>query len=61
LFNPVTSPYAEYFLNPFKAAAASFAVEPIVAPVRDTSELESVIAAPQQGDCTEGACGFLHC
>ena len=36
---------AEYFLNPFKAAAASFAVEAIAAPVRDTSELESVVAA----------------
>ena len=24
LFNPATAPYAEYFLNPFKAAAASF-------------------------------------
>ena len=36
LFNPATAPYAEYYLNPFKAAAASFAVEAIVAPVRDT-------------------------
>ena len=45
LFNPATAPYAEYYLNPFKAAAASFAVEAIAAPVRDTSELESVIAA----------------
>jgi putative tryptophan/tyrosine transport system substrate-binding protein len=45
LFNPAVAPYAESFLNPFKAAASSFAVEPIAAPVRDTSELESVIAA----------------
>jgi ABC-type uncharacterized transport system substrate-binding protein len=45
LFNPATAPYAEYWLNPFKAAAASFAVKAIVAPVRDTSELESVVAA----------------
>ena len=45
LFNPATAPYAEYYLNPFKAAAASFAVEAIAAPVRDTSELESVVAA----------------
>ena len=44
LFNPATAPYAEYYLNPFKAAAASLAVEAIVAPVRDTSELESVVA-----------------
>jgi ABC-type uncharacterized transport system substrate-binding protein len=45
LFNPVTAPYAEDFLNVFKAAAAFFAVEGIAAPVYDTSELESVIAA----------------
>ena len=45
LFNPATAPYAEYWLNPFKAAAASFAVQAIVAPVHDTSELESAIAA----------------
>src|SRR5713101_8293155 len=45
LFNPTTATYAEYYLNPFKAAAASFAVEAIAAPVRDRSELESVVAA----------------
>src|SRR5215471_11696942 len=45
LFNPVTAPYAEYFLNPLKAAAWSFGVEAIAAPVRDTSGLESMIAA----------------
>jgi putative tryptophan/tyrosine transport system substrate-binding protein len=45
LFNPATAPYAEYWLNPFKAAAASVAVEAIVAPVHGTSELESVVAA----------------
>jgi putative tryptophan/tyrosine transport system substrate-binding protein len=45
LFNPATAPYAEYWLNPFKAAAASVAVDAIVAPVHGTSELESVIAA----------------
>ena len=44
LFNPVTAPFAEYYVTPFKAAAASFAVEAIAAPVRDTSELESVVA-----------------
>jgi putative ABC transport system substrate-binding protein len=44
LFNPATAPYTEVFLDPFKAAAASFAVEAIKAPVRDASELESVIA-----------------
>jgi putative ABC transport system substrate-binding protein len=45
VFNPATAPYAEYWLNPFKAAAASFAVEANAALVHDTSELESVIAA----------------
>jgi putative ABC transport system substrate-binding protein len=45
LFNPATAPFAEYFLNPFKAAARSFALEAIAAPVRDSSELESVVAA----------------
>jgi putative tryptophan/tyrosine transport system substrate-binding protein len=45
LFNPATATYAEYWLNPFKAAAASFAVEAIAAPVHDRSELEPVIAA----------------
>jgi ABC-type uncharacterized transport system substrate-binding protein len=45
LFNPLSATYADYWLNPFKAAASSFAVEAVAAPVRDTSELESVIAA----------------
>jgi putative ABC transport system substrate-binding protein len=45
LFNPAVATYAEFWLNPFKAAGASFGVEAIAAPVRDTSELESVIAA----------------
>src|SRR5262245_41583778 len=45
LFNPLSAPYAEYWLNPLKTAAISFAVEAIPAPVRDRSELESIIAA----------------
>jgi putative tryptophan/tyrosine transport system substrate-binding protein len=53
LFNPTTAPYADYFLNPLRAAAASVATEVTSAPVRDTSTLESVIAAqarePQGG------------
>src|SRR6516162_10151138 len=48
LFNPETAPYAEIFLNPFKAAAASFAVEGIVAPVHDISDVESVVAAQRR-------------
>src|SRR5262249_44287315 len=45
LFNPATAPYADYYLNPFKASAASFAVQAIISPVRDTSELESMVTA----------------
>jgi putative tryptophan/tyrosine transport system substrate-binding protein len=45
LFNPVMGPHFEYYLGTFKAAAASLAVQPIVTPVRDPSELESAIAA----------------
>jgi putative tryptophan/tyrosine transport system substrate-binding protein len=46
LFNPGTAPGGgSYFLGPFDAAAASLGVEAIVAPVRNTSELESVVAA----------------
>ena len=45
LFNPANGTYAEYFLTPFKAAAVSFGVEAITAPVHDTSELEAVVPA----------------
>jgi ABC-type uncharacterized transport system substrate-binding protein len=43
LFNPAMAPYAEYYLDPFKVAAASLGMEAIVAPVHDRSELESVV------------------
>jgi putative tryptophan/tyrosine transport system substrate-binding protein len=45
LYNPATAPYAEYFLNPFKAAAPSFGVEAIAVAVHNMSELEPVFAA----------------
>jgi len=46
LYHPATTTsYAEAFLKPFKAAAASFGVEAILAPVNDSSELQSVVAA----------------
>jgi putative ABC transport system substrate-binding protein len=41
LFNPSTATYAEIYLDPFRAARASFGVETVVAPVRDMTELES--------------------
>jgi putative ABC transport system substrate-binding protein len=45
LFNPTTAPYANYYLEPFKAAARSLAVEETVSRVHNSGELESVIAA----------------
>jgi putative ABC transport system substrate-binding protein len=45
MFNPPTATFVEGYLNAFKAAAASLGVEPILSPVHDMSELESVIAA----------------
>jgi putative ABC transport system substrate-binding protein len=45
LFNPVTAPYAQFFLGPLKAAAQSSGVEVSAATVRDKTELEPVIAA----------------
>jgi putative ABC transport system substrate-binding protein len=44
LFDPAMATFAEIYLNPFKAAAASFGLEAVAAPVHDTSELESVVA-----------------
>jgi putative ABC transport system substrate-binding protein len=44
LFNPASATYVDSYLNPFKAAAASFGMEAIVAPVDDMHELESRIA-----------------
>jgi putative ABC transport system substrate-binding protein len=48
LFNPATAPYAESWLNSFKAAAASVAVQAVVAPIHSISELDSVVAAQAQ-------------
>jgi putative ABC transport system substrate-binding protein len=44
-YNPSTATYAEIYLAPFRAAAASLGVEPVVAPVRDLTELETLVAA----------------
>jgi putative ABC transport system substrate-binding protein len=44
MFNPDTAPGGgSYFLAPFEAAARSFAVEAIRAPVRSDAEIETVI------------------
>src|SRR5436190_1118029 len=45
MYNPDTAPYAKYFLGPFEAAARALAVEPIVTPVRNDSEIEAVITS----------------
>jgi putative ABC transport system substrate-binding protein len=46
LWNPATAPYvSKYFLDPFKTAASSMAVEPITPSVHDAAELEAAIAA----------------
>jgi len=46
LYNPATTTlFAEAFLKPFKAAAASFGVDAVVSPVKNISDLESVVAA----------------
>jgi len=44
LFNPATTPFANIYLNPFKAAAASLGLEAIVATVHDRAEFDAVIA-----------------
>ena len=45
LFNPVTAPYADNYLSPFKVAAPSFGVEAVTIPVDDASEFEAIIEA----------------
>jgi putative ABC transport system substrate-binding protein len=44
LFNPAAAPYAEYYLNVFKASAPSLGMKVVAAPIHKASELESVIA-----------------
>jgi putative tryptophan/tyrosine transport system substrate-binding protein len=46
MFNPNTAPYARpYYLPSFEAAAESFKVVPIVAPVHSEAEIETVITS----------------
>jgi putative ABC transport system substrate-binding protein len=44
VFDPAMAPFASYYLNPFKAAAASLAMEAIAAPIDDMTALERVVA-----------------
>jgi ABC-type uncharacterized transport system substrate-binding protein len=52
LFNPATAPFADYYLGPFKAAAASLGVDAMAALVHSKPELESVVAAQSSGSAT---------
>jgi putative ABC transport system substrate-binding protein len=52
LFNPRTAPFANYYLNPFKAAAASLGVEAVAATVDSKSDLETVFAVQAQSPGT---------
>jgi putative tryptophan/tyrosine transport system substrate-binding protein len=46
IFNPDTAPYVTaYYLPSFEAAARSLNVEPIAAPVRTDTEIETVISS----------------
>jgi putative tryptophan/tyrosine transport system substrate-binding protein len=43
LYNPQTAPYARYYLDTFRAAARTLAIEAIDAPVRSTEEVEALM------------------
>jgi putative tryptophan/tyrosine transport system substrate-binding protein len=47
-YNPATTPYSDIYLKPFQAAATTLGIEAIAAPVRDLTELDSVMAAQAQ-------------
>jgi putative ABC transport system substrate-binding protein len=43
IFNPETATFSHYFSDPFEAAARASAVQPILVPVHEVSELETAI------------------
>ncbi len=45
VFNPRTAPYADLFWGPIEAAAPTFDVTPIAAPVHDAAEIERALDA----------------
>ena len=55
LYNPQTAPHARYYLDTFRTAASSLAVEPIEAPVHSAAELETVITRLNR----EGGLGMI--
>jgi putative tryptophan/tyrosine transport system substrate-binding protein len=44
LYNPQTAPFAGYYLDTFRAASATLAIEAIDAPVRSAEEVEAFMA-----------------
>ncbi len=44
MFNPQTVPYDRYYLDTFRSAASTVAVEPIEAPIHSAAEVEAVMA-----------------
>jgi putative ABC transport system substrate-binding protein len=52
LFNPAIAPFADYYLGPFKVAAASLGMDAMTALVHSKLELESVVAAQSNGSAT---------
>ncbi len=44
-YNPATAPYHQIYLAPFKAAAATHGIEPLVSPIQSMAELEAVMSA----------------
>jgi putative tryptophan/tyrosine transport system substrate-binding protein len=47
IFNPQTAPHVQSYLSPFKAAAASLGVEPVVALVDDMPNVELLISTSE--------------
>lgn len=44
LFNPQTAPYARYYLDAFRSAAATLKIEPMEMPFHSAAEIEAVMA-----------------
>jgi putative ABC transport system substrate-binding protein len=52
LFNPRTAPFANYYLDPFKAAATSLGMEAVAVTVDSKADLETVFSAQAQSPNT---------
>lgn len=51
MFNPMTAPHSGYFLRPFKEAAESLHIRPIVSPVHDKQDIENLMKALAADQC----------